>query len=77
MADDAVPKTFTNLGQSVSDIFAGFAAETSASLTALGLRIQAYGTLTDNADAGRGHGNQRCRHQHPGARPAHQGSRRY
>jgi hypothetical protein len=47
MADDAVPKTFTNLGQSVPDIFAGFAAETSASLTAQGLRIQAYGTLTD------------------------------
>jgi hypothetical protein len=48
MADssDATVKTFTNLGGAVSDIFAGFAAETQASLTAQGLNIQAYGTLT-------------------------------
>ncbi len=38
--------TFTNLGGAVSGIFAGMAAETQASLTAQGLQIQAYGTLT-------------------------------
>ena len=40
--------TFTNLGGAVSGIFAGFAAETQASLTAQGLNIQAYGTLTQS-----------------------------
>jgi hypothetical protein len=43
---DLSNSTFTNLGGAVSGIFAGFAAETQASLTAQGLNIQAYGTLT-------------------------------
>jgi hypothetical protein len=48
MSYDAEFKSITALGGAVEDIFKGFAQETQASLTAQGLRIQAFGTLTSS-----------------------------